>query len=72
MEKENIFFRGEQNRGRKIRNKFGDGKYVFCRGKINSRRKTRKIFGEGKYVFLRRRRKTGKEKGDHLEKAGPS
>ena len=26
------FFRGEQNRERKMRNIFGDGKYVFCRG----------------------------------------
>ena len=27
-----IYFRGEQNRERKMRNIFGDGKYVFFRG----------------------------------------
>ena len=27
------FFRGEQNRERKMRNVFGDGKYVFLQGR---------------------------------------
>ena len=29
------FFRGKQNRGRKMRNIFGDGKYFFAGEKIN-------------------------------------
>ena len=34
-----VFFRGEQNRERKLRNEFGDGKYIFAGEKICSRGK---------------------------------
>ena len=61
MEKEIILFQRRATAGKKMRNIFGDQKYVIAVEKIDSRGK-RGIW----------RRLAEKEKEDHLQKAGLS
>ena len=66
------FFRGEHNQERKIRSKFGDGKYIFLLGKRLIVKEKEENIWRRKIYLLRRRKIKEKEKEDHLQEAGPS